>query len=319
MLSTRFVVSIFSGVMTVVSGGTASAQDYPNKPIRIFTAAAGGSSDIVARAIAQGFTDSLGQPVLVDNRTSLIASESVSKAPPDGYALLISSESLWIRPLMDKVPYDVVRDFSPIGQLSREVYVVAVHPSVPAKSVKDLIALAKAKPGALNYGSGTNGSGTHLSGALFTSMAGVNIVQVPYKGVAQSVTALIGGEVQLMFANPSMVAPHVKAGRLRTLAVTAAEATVLAPGLTTVAASGLPGYEAVSIQGMLAPAKTSAAIINRLNQEVVRVINLPGLKEKFISGGSELVGSSPEQFAAFIKSDTARIAKVIKDAGIKVD
>ncbi len=319
MQSTRLVVAIFPLVMVVLGAGGASAQDYPNRTIRILTAAAGGSSDLVARPIAQGFTDSMRQPVVIYNRPSILGSEIVSKASPDGYTLLISSESLWTRPLLDKVPYDFATGFTPVGQISREVYVLAVHPSLPVKSVRQLIALAKAKPGALNYGTGPNGSATHLSGELFRSLAGIKIVQVPYKGVAESVTAMISGEVHMMFANPSLVAPHAKVGRLRTLAVTTAEPTALVPGLPTVAASGLPGYESISVQGLLAPGKTPAAIVNRLNQEMVRVLNQPGLKEKFLNNGSELLGSSPERFAAFIASDMARMGKVIKDAGIKAN
>ncbi len=319
MLSTRFIVSMVSTTTIVLGVATATAQEYPSKPIRIITAAAGGSSDAVARLIAQGITDSLGQPVIIDNRGNVIASEVVSRSPPDGYTLTVSSESLWIRSLLDKVPYDVVRDFAPVTQITREAYVIAVHPSLPVKSVKELIALAKAKPGALNYGSATNGSGTHLAAALFTSMAGVNIVQVAYKGIAQSITALVGGEVQLMFANPSVVTPQVKAGRLRMLAVSAPEPTALAPGVPTIAAAGVPGYECVSLQGLFAPGKTPAAIVNRLHQEVVRVLNGPGAKEKVLNIGSEIVGSSPEQFAAFIGPDMARMGKLIKDANIKVN
>ena len=319
MLSARFVASMYSTIVIFLGGGAASAQDYPNKPIRIITAAAGGSSDAAARVIAQGATDSLKQPVIVDNRTNVIAADVVSKSPPDGYTLMVSSESLWIRPLLEKVPYDVMRDFKPVGQLTREVYVVAVHPSLPAKSVKELVALAKAKPGVLNYGSATVGSGTHLAAALFTSLAGVNIVQVPYKGVAQSLTALVSGEVQLMFANPSIVTPHAKLGKLRTLAVTAPEPTVLAPGVPTVAASGVPGYEIVSLQGLFAPGKTPAAVINRLNQESVRVLNLPGVREKLLNLGAEIVGSSPQQFTVFITTDMGRLGKLIKDANIKAE
>ncbi len=310
----------FLAPLALLAGAAAAlAQDYPSKPIRILTALAGGSSDAVARIIGQAASDSLGQPVVIDNRTNVIASEAVSKSAPDGYTLLVSSESLWIRALMDRVPYDVVRDFAPVSQITREVYVVAVHPSLPVKSLRDLIALAKARPGALNYGSALSGSGTHLSAALFTSMARVNIVQVPYKGIAQSITALVGGEVQVMFANPSVVTPHVKAGRLRALAVTAAEPTVLAPGLPTIAAAGVPGYECVSIQGLWAPGKTSAAIVNRLNQEVIRAFKLPGAKEKFLAIGSEMVGSSPEQFAAFIKSDIVKMGRLVREANIKPD
>lgn len=319
MLSTRLVAFIGLLILTALGAAAALAQDYPNRSIRIITAPAGGSSDNVARTIAQGIIEGLGQPAVVDNRTNVAASEAVYKAPPDGYILLVSSESLWIRPLLEKVPYDLVKDFTPVGQVTREFYAVAVHTSLPVNSVRELIALAKAKPGALNYGSALSGSGTHLAAALFMSMAGVNIVQVAYKGIAQSITAVAGGEVNLMFANPSLLAPHAQAGKLRILAVSSAAPTALAPGVPTIAASGVPGYECVSIQGLFAPGKTPAAIINRLNQQIARVVNQPGAKERFLNIGSEVVGSTPEQFAAFIEVDNARMTKLVKDANIKAD
>ena len=319
MTRIHFAVRIFSVGLMVLGAGELAAQAYPSKPIRLITAAAGGSSDIYARIIAQGITDGLGQPIVVDNRTNLLAVEAVVKAPPDGYTLLCSSETMWIRTLLDKVTYDVVADFLPISQFVREVNVLAVHPSLPAKSVKELIALAKAKPGALNYGSGPRTSGTHLGGALFVSLAGINVVHVPFKGTAQSVTALMGGEVQLMFPSPAQVMPHVKAGRVRALAVTSAEPSVLVPGLPTIAATGLPGYEATSMSGVFAPAKTPAAIINRVYQEMARLTARQDVKERLFNAGAEVTGSSPEQFAAAIKADIARLGKVIKDAGIKAD
>jgi tripartite-type tricarboxylate transporter receptor subunit TctC len=312
-------VRIFSVGLIVLGAAEVAAQTYPGKPVRIITAAAGGSSDFLARIIAQGITDGLGQPVLVDNRTNLLAVEAVVKAAPDGYTLLCSSETMWIRTLLDKVTYDAVGDFLPISQVTREVGVVAVHPSLPVKSVKELIALAKARPGALNYGSGPRASGSHLAGALLVSMAGIDVVHVPFKGTAQSVTALMGGEVQLMVHNPAAVMSHVKSGRLRALAVTSAEPSALVPGLPAVAATGLPGYEAISMAGLFAPAKTPAAVINRLHQELARLAGRQDVKERLFNAGVEAVSSSPEQFATAIKADIARLAKVIKDAGIKAE
>jgi tripartite-type tricarboxylate transporter receptor subunit TctC len=298
--------------------GVVSGQDYPNKPIRIVTGLAGGGGDSVARIIAQGISGPLGQSVIVDNRTTIQASEAASKAPPDGYTLLVIGSSVWIFPLLQKAPYEV-SDFSPISLISREINVVSVHPSVPVKSIKELIALAKARPGALNYGAGVIGGPQHLAAELFKSMAGVDIVRISYKGNAQSITGLISGEVQLMITDVGLLAPHVKMGRLRALAVTSLEPSALAPGLPTVAASGLPGYEAVGMTVMMAPANTPSAIINRLNQEIVRFLNRSDVKERFLNDGEEVVANSPEQFAAIIKSDMARISKVIKDAGIKVN
>lgn len=320
MLPWRFVAGMLSVGLMMLGAGVVFGQDYPNKTIRIVTATAGGGSDFTARIIAQGISGPLGQPVVVDNRTVLLAGEHVSKAPPDGYTLTVMGGSSLILPLLQKkATYDAVRDFAPISLLVRTVNLVAVHPSLPVKSVKELIALAKARPGALNYSSSTVGASSHLGAELFKSMAGVNIVHVPYKGTGASITALISGEVQLTINDVGFIAPHVKSGRLRALAVTSDQPSVLAPGLPTVAASGVPGYELTGWTGMAAPAKTPGAIINRLHQEIVRVLNQPDVKEKYFNTGVETVGSSPEQFAAAMKSEVTQWSKVIKDAGIKVD
>ena len=310
----------FSVGMLVAGVNLVAAQDYPNRVIRIITAAAGAGSDFNARQIAQGIAGPLGQPVVVENRTSIQAAEAVLKAPPDGYTLLGAGDSLWVGSLLRKAPYDPVRDYAPIALLSREVMIVAVHPSMPVKSVKELIALSKAKPGELNYSSTPTGGGSHLAGELFKSMAGVNIVRVAYTGGAAAVTALISGEVQLSISSASTVSPHMKSGRLRGLAVTSAGPSALVPGLPTVAAAGVPGFEFVGTQGMMAPAKTPGAIIERLSREMVRVLNQPDVKERFLGTGQETIAdSSPEHFAATIKSDLAKMGKVIKDAGIKVE
>ena len=318
MLISRFAAGILSVGMMVPGAGMVSSQDYPNKPIRIVTAAAGGGSDFTARLIAQGISGPLGQPVIVDNRTAIQASEAGSKAPPDGYTLLVAGGVLWTTPLLQKTPYDV-SDFSPLSLLVREVSVVAVHPSVPAKSIKEFIALAKTRPGELNYGSGATGGLTHLAVELFNSMAGIKTVRVAYKGIAPTITAVVSGEVQMTINDAGAIAPHVKSGKLRTLAVTSAEPSALAPGLPTVAASGLPGYEATGMTGIFAPTKTPGAIVSRLNQEIVRFLNRAEVKERFLSAGAEVVASSPEQFSATIKFDIAKWGKVIKDAGIKTE
>ena len=320
MLNLRFALGIFSVGMMVPGAGVVLGQEYPNKPIRIVTAAAGSGGDVTARLTAQGISGTLGQPIIVDNRgTGVLAAEIASKAPSDGYTLLVNGPILWITPLLRKAPYDAVRDFSPISLIERGSNILAVHPSVPVKSVKELIAFAKAKPGALNYASSATGSSSHLAGELFNSMAGINIVHIPYKGSGAAVIALIGGQVQVMFATAPSLAPHVKSGQLRALAVTSAQPSALVPGVPTVAASGLPGYEAVQIIGIWAPAKTPGVIINRLNQEIVRFVNRADVKERFLDAGVEVVGSTPEQFAAFIKSEIATMGKVIRDVGIKVE
>lgn len=318
MFFIRMLLAVLALGLTGFGANPVLAQDYPNKPIRIVTAAAGGGSDFTARQIAQGISGPLGQPVIVDNRTALQASEAGAKAPPDGYTLLVAGGVLWTTPLLQKTPYDI-SDFSPLSLLIREVSIVAVHPSVPATSVKGLIALAKARPGELNYGSGATGGLSHLAMELFNAMAGINTVRVAYKGIAPTMTALMSGEVQLTINDAGAVAPQAKSGKLRALAVTSAEPTPLAPGLPTMAASGLPGFEATGMTGILAPARTSAAVMNRLNQEIVRVANRADVKERFLNSGAEVVGSSSEQFAGTIRAEVAKWGKVIKDAGIKVD
>lgn len=301
--------------MTACAGGALYAQSYPIKPIRMLTAEAGGGSDFVARLVAQALTTSLGRQVIVDNR-GFNAIEIVARALPDGYTLLSYGSPFWLAPFMQKVSYDPVRDFVPISLTVSSPNVVVVHPAVAAKSIQELIALAKAKPGVLNYASSTNGSLPHLSGELFKSMAGVDIVRVPFKGNGPAFNALMGGQVEVMFTSAGSVLSFVRAGRLRALAVTSAEPTALAPGLPTVTASGLPGYVALSPFGIFAPARTPAAIIAQLNQATVRALNGVDLKEKFFSSGAETIGSSPEQLAAAVKSEMAKWGKIIKDAGI---
>ena len=318
MLRLGFVVWMVLVGLMVLDAGVVSGQDYPNKPIRIVTGEIGGGSDLVARIIAQALSGNLSQQVIVENRTGLISVEVGSKAPPDGYTLILSG-SLWIFPLLQKVSFDPVKDFSPIALVASTPNVLVVHSSLPVKSVKELIALAKARPGELNYGSGPIGSTSHLAGELFKTMADVKIVGIPFRGNGPALIALIGGEMQLMFGNAGGVVPHVKSGKLRSLAVTSARPSVLAPGLPTVAAAGLPGYEVGSIIGIFAPAGTPTTIVNRLNQEIVRVLNQADVKEKFLNAGTETVGNSPGEFSVFIKSDMARMGKVIKAAGIRAE
>jgi len=220
---------------------------------------------------------------------------------------------------LQKMPYDVVRDFSPISLLSSEAFLVAVHPSLPVKSIQELIALAKAKPGQINYATETIGGPPHLGAELIKSMGGINMVGIAYKGSAAAITGVLTGESDLTVVDVALLMPHVKSGRLRALAVTSAAPSALAPGVPTVAATGLPGFELVGGSGIWAPAKTPAAIINRLNQEIVRFLNTAETKERFLNAKIEVVGSSPEQFDARIRSDMVKWTKVIKDAGIKIN
>ena len=295
----------------------AAGQDYPSKPVRMYTTNAGSGGDFITRQIAQGISGPLGQPVVVDNRPALIAPDVVAKAPADGYALLVVGGSMLTTPLLQKAPFDAQRDFAPVTLAASAPFVVAVHPSLPVKSIKELIALAKSRPGELNYAAGTAGASTHLWSELFRSMAGIKIVHVRYKGPAPSVTALISGEVQMTINDVGLLMPHAKTGKLHILAVTSAQPSALTPGLPTVAATGLPGYEAVGITGVWVPIKTQPAIVNRLNQEIVRVLKTPEVKERFLNAGAETAGNSPEQFGSIIKAEIAKISKVIKDAGIR--
>ena len=320
MQNLRFVVWMFSVGVIVLAAGVVSGQAYPNRPIRIGTVGVGGTADFAARQIGQGLTDSWGQPVIVENRPTIAAIEAVAKAPPDGYILAVLGSTTWILPLLQtNVSWDPVRDFSPILLVAESPLVLGVHPSLPVKSLKELLSLAKARPGALNYGSSTVGSASHLAAELFKSMAGINIVGVNYMGNVPATTALISGEVQMSLAVPSLVAPHIKSGKLRGLAVSSLTPSALAPGLPTIAASGLPGYEATSVESLFAPAKTPAAIITRLNQEIVRFLRRSEIKEKFLTVWLEPAPTTPEEFAAKIKSEMSSMGKVIKEAGIKID
>lgn len=318
MLLQRFVVWVFPVGIMLLDAGAVSGQNYPNKPIRIVTSEAGGGNDIQARLIAQGLTGALGEQVIVENRPSgIIPGEIVSKAQPNGYTLLLYNNTLWTGPLIQKTPYNAVKDFSPIVAVSKAANVLVVNPALPIYSVAELIVLAKAKPGELNYGSSGTGASNHLAGELFRAMEDINIVRINYKGAGPALTALLAGELQLMFPTAGAVAPHIRSGRVRVLAVTSAEPSALAPGVPTMAASGLPGYESISIYGVFAPAGTPRTVIDKLNEEIVRLLNRADIKEKFFNAGMETVGGSPEQLAATVKSEIARLGKVIKKAGIR--
>jgi tripartite-type tricarboxylate transporter receptor subunit TctC len=318
MRSAHVMAWIGSACLTATGMDTTSGQDYPVKPIRMVTSETGGASDILSRLIAPGLSDNLGQPVIVDDRPTNLAADIVAEALPDGYTLLLFGSALWTLPLIRKhMPYDAVTDFAPITLVAIAPTVLVVHPSVPVTSVKELIALAKAKPGELNYAGGAVGSPNHLAGELFKAMAGVNFVRIPFRGSGTAVIALVGGQVQLSFSPATAAMPHAKAGRLRALAVTSAQPSAVAPGLPTIAASGLPGYECVGMYGVFAPAKTPAALIDRLNQEIRRVLAKGDIKERFFNVGSDVVGNSPSEFAAIRKADIARVGKVVREAGIR--
>ena len=307
-------------VWALLAGASAAcAQDYPNKPIRIVTSEAGGGNDVQARMVAQGLSIALGEQVVVENRPSgVIPGEIVSKATPNGYTLLLYNNTLWYGSLLQTTPYDVFKDLAPVTAVARGANVVVVNPATSVKSIAELIAIAKAKPGELNYGSSGTGATNHLAAELFKSMAGVNVVRINYKGAGPALTALLAGEIQLMFPTAGAATPHLKSGRVRALAVTSLEPTALFPGVPTVAAS-LPGYESVTIYGIFVPARTPRAIIGRLNDEIVRFLARPDVKEKFMNAGMETAGGPPEQLSAAVKAELVRMGKVIKDAGIRVE
>lgn len=307
-------VAVISGVLAL-TGGMAAAQEYPAKPIRVITAASGGNADVLARFIQTGLTGSLGQQVIVDNRGA-IAPAVVAKSPPDGYTILITGSSVWLLPLLKPgVPWDV-KDFAPVTLATSSPSLLVVHPSMPVKTVKQLIALAKSRPGELNYAAGTLGATPHLAGELFKHMAGVSIVRVGYKGTGPGVVAVMAGEVHMMFPGAPAAMPHVKQGRLRAIAVCSAQPSPFAPGVPTVSESGLPGFESMSPQGIFAPAGTPPAIVNRLNQEIARTLNSDEVKQKMFAAGSQVVANSPEAFGTAMKADMERIGRLVKAAGV---
>jgi tripartite-type tricarboxylate transporter receptor subunit TctC len=302
-------------VLAALYPGAAPAQDYPTKPVRIVTAPAGGGNDFSARLLARAMSGPLGQQVIVDNRPTMLGPEIVSKAAPDGYTLLLTGSSHWIAPLVERVSYDPIRDFAAISLVDRTPVLLVVHPSLPVKSVKQLIALAKARPGELNFSSGGVGSSNYIGGMLFNYLAKVNIVRIPYKGSAPALTAVMSGEAQLMFGSPGGSMAHVKAGRLRALAVGSEKPSALAPGLPTVAEAGLPGYHSEAVHVVVAPAGTPAAIVSRLHREIERFVQSPEGQSQFLKSGVEAGSSTPEALVAMMKSEMATLGKVLKAAG----
>jgi tripartite-type tricarboxylate transporter receptor subunit TctC len=320
-MSLRWVVLLFCAGWAMAAMEASHGQGYPNKPVRIVTYAPGGSNDLAARLIAQGISAPLGQSVIVDNRGGgFVPIETVKNSPADGYTLLVAGVIYTIGPLLQTAPYDPVRDFEPISMLGNSPLVLVVHPSLPVKSVKELIALAKARPGQLNYATGGIGGATHLATELFTSMAGgLKLVQINYRTGGPAVNGLIGGECQLMFATASTVSPHITSGRLRALGVTSTKRSALAPDLATIASTGLPGFESAQFSVIVAPAKTPAAIVSRLNQEVARVLTQPDVKQKFLAAGVEAEPSTPQELTTALKGEITKMGKIIKDAGIKAE
>jgi tripartite-type tricarboxylate transporter receptor subunit TctC len=310
----------FAAALFAVTG--ALAQSYPARSVRLIVPSSpGGGTDITARIIAPKLSEYLGQQVVVDNRAgagTMIGGEAVARAVPDGYTLLMGISTLAINPAMyKKVPYDALKDFAPISQVVALPNVLVTHPSLPVKSVKELIGFARARPGQINFASAGVGTNPHFAMELFNSMAGVKMVHVPYKGSGQGVIDLLAGHVTVMTPSILTAMGYVKDRRLRALGVTSAKRAIGAPDIPTISEAGLAGYEAVQWFGVLAPAGTPAAIVTRLHKEIVRTVQAPDIRQKLVSDGADPVGSSPDEFAAFLKAETTKWARVAKDVGIK--
>lgn len=311
-------------VAVYAQASPASAGEYPVKTVRaVVSYAPGGATDIMARVVAQKLTEALGKSFVVDNQSGaggVIGDALVARAVPDGYTLLASSSSFAINPaVVAKLPFDPLKSFAPIGLVAQAPFVLVVHPSLPAKSVKELIALAKARPGKLDYASAGQGTAVHLATELFNSMAGISMTHVPYKGTGPALIDLFAGQVQLTFANILSVKPYVQSARLRALGVSSGTRSPALPELATISESGVPGYEVVSWYGWLAPAGTPQAIVQRLNSEINKSLRAPDLKERFAANGAEALGGTPEELGQRISIEIVRWRKVVKEARVRVE
>ena len=318
-------LSLTATLAILAPHAAAAADAYPAKPVRFVVAfPPGGGTDIIARSIAQKLAERIAQQVVVDNRPGAggnIGTDMVAKSAPDGYTLLMGSAGpLAINAsLFGKMPFDPIKDLAPVTLAASTPNVLVVHPALRAATLKELIALAKARPGEINFASSGHGTPAHLAGELFNLMAGVKMVHVPYKGAAPALADLLGGQVQIMFSTMPPALPHVRDGKLRALAVTSAKRSPAAPELPTVDETALPGFEANTWHGVVVPAGTPGAIVARLNREIAAILNLPDVVERFSSQGAEALGSTPEEFAAYIKSETLKWAKVVRDSGAKAE
>jgi tripartite-type tricarboxylate transporter receptor subunit TctC len=294
----------------------AAAPAYPQRTVRIVTAEAGGGTDFVSRILAQGLTARLKQQVIVDNRPSgAVQGDIVANANPDGHTLLLNGSNIWLAPFMqDGLPYDPIRDFAPVSLLTRSPNMLVAHPSVPAKTAAELIALAKARPGQLNYGSSAAGGASHLAAELFRSMGGIEVVRVPFRGTGPGLNALMGAQIQYMFVAVSAALPQVKAGRLKGLGISSAEPSALAPEYPPIAKSGLPGYESVAIYGIFAPVKTPAALVAHLHREIVEVMKSSEARDRLLASGAEPVASTPAEFGETVKREMNKWADTMRAA-----
>ena len=312
-----------AGLLFALAGPGAAQQAYPGKPIRFLTPyAPGGATDVIARLVGQKLTERWGQQVLVDNRpggNTIIGTEALVKSAPDGYTIILVGYTHVVNPSLLHTPYDAIKDFAPVATVTGNETILVVHPSVPANTLQEFIALAKSKPGQLNYATSSTGGPTHLPAEMFNILAGVKTQHIPYKGGGPAVTDLVGGQVQLMFAIPSNVVAHIKSGRLKAIAVTGETRLSALPQVPTTTEAGLPGFDVKNWYGILAPAGTPKTIIDKLSAEVARILGLPDVKERLLGQGLEPFYSTPEQFAVLMKADMVKYAQVIKTANIKMD
>lgn len=319
------VIALLIGLVAPAAASAAEDAAYPTKPVRmVIPYPPGGGSDHVGRQMAQKLSASLGQTVIPDNRAGAagtIGADQVAKSPPDGYTILLGgSSTMAVSPsLYEKLPFDSLRDFAAVTMLVIVPNVLVVHPSLPVSSVGDLIKLGKKRPKELNFGSQGNGSVGHLSGAMLKVLAGIDITHVPYKGASPAITALMSGEVQMLFDSPFSAMPHVKSKRLRALGVSSVKRMPIAPQLPTIAESGVPGFEAGIWYALFAPARTPRPIVDRLYRESGNALRSPDMRDMFLGQGAEIVASTPEEFSAYLKNDIARWAKIIKAAGVRAD
>lgn len=313
----------FSLIAFALAASAASAQSYPSRPIRIIALSSPGSGpDIVGRLIGSKLTEAWGQQVIVDPRaaaTGIVGTEIASKAAPDGHTLVIvTSQAVIVSVMYEKLPFNLIRDFAPITLVASTPFILAVHPAVPATSVKELVALAKSKPGALRYGSGGSGSPPHLSAEIFKSMTGTDMLHVPYKGITPAMIDAVAGQVQMLISVIPAVLPTIRSGRLRALGVTSAKRTALVPDVPTIAET-VPGYEFIGWYSLFAPAKTPPGVINKLNAEIVRSLTTPEFRERFTALGAEPATSTPQALAAYLQEQTEKMRKAVKESGARPD
>jgi tripartite-type tricarboxylate transporter receptor subunit TctC len=313
-------IAVLLVLVAVASVHAVHAQDkYPSRPVRIVTSTPGGGNDFLARIVAPSLGNAIGQQVIVDNRPSRLVGGIAARSTPDGYTLVVGGSTMQYTPLMEKIDYNAITDFTPVSLLERSPNVLVVTPALKINNVSELVAMARAKPGVLNYGTGASGASLHLAGELFMIATNTKLVRVPYKATGPAVLGVLTNEVQLVFATAGAVVPLLKDGKLKALGVTTAKPTPLVPGIPTIAQQGVPGFEVVTIGFMLAPAKTPQPIVRLLNRHIVTMMQQPDVKNRLEGGGSEALSSSPEELGRIMREDDVRMRKLFKQLGLSAD